>query len=243
MRNGRAFTGMIVPSSNTIIERVAAGIIGDLPEASCHFARIPFVGSAVHDADSYDFDAMCAAARLLAHAELDSIVWNGSKGGSIAFDLDRELARRLREATGIVASTSVLAVDEVFRATGVRRYGLITPFTDAYQMKVLRTFSGEGYECAAERHLGLSDNYAFSTVTEAEIARMAREVAAAKPDALLAFCTNFHAAPLVSALEAEVGIPVYDSVSIGIWKGLQLAGIDTSRAAPRWGGLFASGSR
>jgi maleate isomerase len=239
MRNGHAFTGMITPSSNTVIERVACAILADLPDASCHFARIPFVGAKIHEADTYDFDAMLTAARLLADAELDSIVWNGSKAGAIAFDLDRELARRIHDATGIVASTSVLAVDEVFRATGVRRYGLITPFADAYQQKVLRVFAGEGYDCAAQRHLGLSDNYSFSTVPEDQIRQMAHEVAAARPDALLAFCTNFRAAPLIAELESTLGIPVYDSVSIGVWKGLRLAGLDTASAAARWGSLFA----
>lgn len=238
MRNGCASIGMIVPSSNTVIERVAFGILADLPEASCHFSRIPFVGSRIHEANSYDWDSMLDAARLLADAELDAIVWNGSKAGGVAFELDRELARRVQHATGISASTSVLAVDEVFRSTGVRRYGLLTPFNDAYQQKVLRVFASEGYECTAERHLGLSDNYSFSTVPEDQIRGMAHAVAAKRPDALLAFCTNFRAAPLVAELEQALGIPVYDSVSIGVWKGLRIAGVDTSPAAARWGSVF-----
>lgn len=207
MRNGRAHIGMITPSSNTVIERVACAILADLPEASCHFARIPFVGAKIHEAETYDFDAMLAAARLLADAEIDLILWNCSKAGAIAFDLDRELARQIVDATGIAASSSALAVEDVFRATGVRRYGLITPFSDVYQQKVLRVFAAEGLECIAERHLGLSDNYSFSTVAEDEILQMAHAVAAARPDALLAFCTNFRAVPLVAELEETLGIP------------------------------------
>ena len=67
---------------------------------------------------------------------------------------------------------------------------------------------------------------------------MVREVAASKPDAVLTLCTNFPAATVIPAIEAETGIPMFDSVSIGVWHALKLAGIDT-RPASAWGRVFA----
>jgi maleate isomerase len=89
----------------------------------------------------------------------------------------------------------------------------------------------------AERHLGLSHNFSFSEVTEEEIIGMTREVAKAKPHAIIPLCTNLRSAPLVEALEAETGIPIYDSISTAVWKCLKLSGVDPKRVQG-WGRLF-----
>ena len=41
----------------------------------------------------------------------------------------------------------------------------------------------------------------------------------------------------MEALEAETGIPVYDTIATVVWKSLRLAGVDT-RALQGWGRLF-----
>ena len=64
-----------------------------------------------------------------------------------------------------------------------------------------------------------------------------REVAADRPEAIAIICTNMRGAPLVEALETEIGLPIYDSVSTVVWKSLKLAGVDPSRVAG-WGSLF-----
>ena len=53
----------------------------------------------------------------------------------------------------------------------------------------------------------------------------------------MTFCTNFPAAHLVAPLEQETGIPIYDTVSIGVWDALRRAGVVTERGG-RWGSLF-----
>ena len=66
---------------------------------------------------------------------------------------------------------------------------------------------------------------------------MVREVAAAGPDCITTFCTNLRAAPLVDALERETGVPIYDTVSVAVWKALRMTGVDTRRVTG-WGRLF-----
>jgi maleate isomerase len=89
----------------------------------------------------------------------------------------------------------------------------------------------------AQAHSGLTDNFSYCTVPDGDIAAMVRSVAASRPDAIILYCTNFPGAHLVAALEAELGIPIYDSVSIGIWKSLCLAGVDPAPGR-RWGSAF-----
>ncbi len=53
----------------------------------------------------------------------------------------------------------------------------------------------------------------------------------------MTLCTNLWAAHLVSDLEAEIGVPIYDSIATVVWKALEMAGVEVDR--PRgWGSLF-----
>ncbi|MEA2873156.1 MAG: maleate isomerase [Hyphomicrobiales bacterium] len=229
--------GTITPSGNIVVERVTTAILADFPEVSGHFSRIPVFGSSSAYANTYDWDSMMTAARLLSHAHLDVICWNGSKGVSLGFDAEAELCERITGETGIKATTSVRALDAVLRGSGVKSIGLVSPHDDAYQALVVAEFDKRGYRCIAEGHSGFSDNFSYSTVPDADIVAMIRKVAAAKPDAIVTFCTNFPAAHLVAPLEQETGIPIYDTTSIGVWDALRVAGVETARGA-RWGSLF-----
>ena len=53
---------------------------------------------------------------------------------------------------------------------------------------------------------------------------------------MVILCTNLRGAPLLR-LEAELGIPVNDSISAVVWKSFRLAGTDTTRIRA-WGRLF-----
>jgi maleate isomerase len=229
--------GTITPSGNVVVERVTAAILADFPEVSGHFSRTPVFGSSDAYKDEYDWDGMLGAARLLSHANVDVICWNGSKGASLGFDADIGLCDRIARDTGIAATTSILALDRVLRETAAKNIGLVSPHTDSYQAKVTAAFAKRGFLCVAEAHAGFSDNLSYSTVPDADIVRMIREVATAKPDAIVTFCTNFPAAHLAVPMEQEFGIPIYDTTSIGVWDALRRAGVETARGA-RWGSLF-----
>ena len=233
----RLFMGTITPSGNTVVERVTLAVLSDFPEVSPHFSRTPVHGERDPFPDSYDFDSMLVTARLLEHAKPGVIVWNGSKGGSIDFALDRELCRRITAETGVPATTSTLALDDVLKATGVRQYALVSPYDTKYQDKTVAAFARAGYRCVAEAHSGLTDNLSFASVPADAIALMLRQVACAQTEAIVTFCTNFPAAPVVPALEAELGIPIYDSTVLAVWKALKVSGVDTRRGR-RWGRLF-----
>ena len=66
---------------------------------------------------------------------------------------------------------------------------------------------------------------------------MSHEVAAAGAQCITTFCTNLHAAQLAAQLEAELGIPLYDTTATAVWQCLRLCGVDTARVRG-WGRLF-----
>ena len=231
------FIGWITPSANTVVERVTLGILRNFPEVSPHFSRTSVVGAHDPFPASYDFDDMLVAAQLLGDAQLDVVAWNGSKGGSLDFALDHDLVARIEASTGARSTTSTLAIDQVFREDGVTRFGLACPYVDAYRDRIVATFAREGYECVAARNSGLTDNYSFSRIGPDAIVAMLRDVARARPQAILTFCTNFPAAPLVAEMEDELGIPIYDTVTMAVWGALHVAGMDT-RGGRAWGRVF-----
>jgi maleate isomerase len=231
---------MLTPSSNTTLEPVTAAMIAGLPEASAHFGRFRVTEIALSRQALGQFDdgEILRAAELLSHARLHCIGWNGTSSGWLGFDADERLCARITEATGVRACTSVLALNEIFRLTGVTRFGLVTPYRDDVQARIVENFARSGFECVSERHLQLQDNFSFSEVTAEEIRAMTREVAKSKPQAITIFCTNLRGAPLVAELERELGIPVYDTIATVVWKSLKLCGVDTRRVQG-WGRLFS----
>ncbi len=235
----RVLLGMLTPSSNTVLEPVTAAMLAGLPEVSAHFGRFRVTEIALSEQARGQFDdgEILRAAELLAHARLHCIGWSGTSAGWLGFDSDERLCQRVRAATGIPACTSVLALNEVFRRTGVQRFGLVTPYREDVQARIVENYARAGFRCVAQRHLDQQDNFSFSLVPAEQIRAMVGEVAQARPQAIAIFCTNLRGAPLVADLERETGIPVYDTVSTVVGKALTMAGVDPARVQD-WGSLF-----
>ena len=160
----RILLGMLTPSSNTTLEPVTTAMIAGVPEASAHFGRFRVTEIALSDRALGQFDdgEILRAADLLSHAKVKVIGWNGTSSGWLGFEADERLCRRITDATGIPACTSVLALNEIFRLTGVKRFGLVTPYLDDVQAAIVRNYAASGFECVAERHLRKQDNFSFS---------------------------------------------------------------------------------
>jgi maleate isomerase len=232
--------GMLTPSSNTVLEPLTAAMLAGLPDVTAHFARFRVTEISLNHGTRGQFgiEPMLAAAELLADARVASICWNGTSAGWLGFESDEHLCAAITERTGIPACSSVLALNEVFERTGVRRFGLVTPYLPEIQHAIIANYAKAGFECVAERHLLERDNFAFSQYSETLIAELCREVAARKPDAITIFCTNLRGAPIAARLEDELRIPIYDTVATGLWKSLALAGIAPKRVQG-WGRLFS----
>jgi maleate isomerase len=231
--------GMLTPSSNTVLEPFTMAMLAGVPEVSAHFSRFKVTEIALSDGSlgQFEFTDILPAAELLAHAKVDVIAWNGTSASWLGFERDELLCEGIFRATRIPACTSILAFREIFDRTGARRIGLVTPYRDDVQAKIMANWSRGGYVCSAERHIGLRDNYAFSEISEQTIAELVREVAHEGCDAVAIVCTNMRGTRVAPLLEAELGIPVYDSIATTLWKSLQTAGVECD-CIRGWGSLF-----
>ncbi|MFH7241969.1 MAG: aspartate/glutamate racemase family protein [Spirulina sp.] len=232
--------GMLTPSSNTVLEPVTTALLANLPEVSAHFSRFSVTEIALSKTalGQFELAPLLKAAQLLADAKVDVIAWNGTSAGWLGLETDRELCRQITAKTGIPATTSVLALTEQFRARGFTRLGLVTPYLPTVQERILQNYAQEGFDCVAEQHLSLQDNFSFAEVSPDQLRAMVRQVAASQPQVITTFCTNLAAAPLVADLEQELGIPIFDTIAVVVWQSLRLAGVDPTRVKG-WGRLFS----
>lgn len=231
--------GMLTPSSNTVVEPVTYAIVSQIPGVSAHFSRFPVteISLSSQALAQFDLTQFLAATQLLADARMDVIAWNGTSAAWRGFAEDEALCDAIAEHFKTPATASMLALNTVMRKKNIKRFALVTPYIDAVQQKILDNYSNSEFSCIGERHSGISENFAFSEIAADNIAQMVRAVAVEKPDAILIVCTNLRSAPLVDALEKELKLPVYDSLSAVVWHALQIAGIDTTPASA-WGSLF-----
>jgi maleate isomerase len=232
--------GVLTPSSNTALEPLTAAIVTALPNCSAHFARfrVTEIALSAQALGQFDDSHILAAAELLADAKVDAIGWSGTSSGWLGFDADRRLVERISARTGIAATTAVLALNELLARRGLTRLALVTPYTADVQQRIVDNYRGIGIEIVAERHLGIRVNHDFAGVAPATLRALMDEVAQARPQAITTFCTNLHAAPLAEAVEAELGIPLLDTVSTTVWGLLRTVAADPAQVRG-WGRLFS----
>ncbi len=235
----RTLLGVLTPSSNTVLEPVTGDILQELADVSAHFGRFPVTEISLSDAAlaQFSIEHQLDAASLLADAKVNAIIWSGTSASWLGFDKDEQMCKAIEDRTGIRAGSSVLAVNELFRRFGVRRFGLVTPYTDEVQDAIVVNYLTQGWDCVSEEHLGEHRNFEFSNVMESQVEDMIRSVARAKPDAITVMCTNINGARVSARLETELGIPIIDSTAAAVWAGLQVAGQDPTRVKG-WGRMF-----
>jgi maleate isomerase len=225
---GRRAMGVILPSSNRVVERVTQDILSFVPAIDACFARIPYFGNGQgQPSDRYDEKPFMAAAELLGHAGVDVICWNATRGSAIGFSHDRKLCAQLEQQTGLPVVTTALSTLEAFAHFNIRHIALVTHGTPGQGAIIKANFAERGIETRAELHLGFTDNFAAAAAPFEPVIDFARESAArANVDAVLVWSTNLPGHAYAAAMEAQIGIPVLDSAAIGVWAALRNLGID-----------------
>ncbi|PUB17453.1 maleate cis-trans isomerase family protein [Yoonia sediminilitoris] len=232
--------GMLTPSSNTVLEPYTSAMFAPFGDAaSAHFGRFRVVEISMSDASQGQFtDApILEAAKSLAEAEVDLIAWNGTSASWLGLEKDRALCAMITAETGIKTTSTSLAYDRLFAGIGLKTLGLVTPYLSEVQERIITQYATQGIAVTADARLEEKVNHAFGTYSTAQIAKMIRDVAQSRPDAISILCTNFRGAPHAAALEAEIGIPVFDSVSVTAAHCMCELGLDPTRVT-EWGSVF-----
>ena len=235
----RILLGMLTPSSNTVLEPTTMAILENLDEVTAHFSRFKVTEITLSESGlaQFEHDRFLEAAKLLADAKCHSIAWNGTSAGWLGFDNDTDLCTSITKSTGAPSTTSILANNDLFQRHGVSTFGLVTPYTDDVQAKIIENYHKSGFHCVAERHQGISDNFSFSEITEEQVEEMCRAVASEGAEAISIICTNMQGACLAERLEVDLGVVIYDSIAVVVRHALEISGVDPRRVTG-WGRIF-----
>jgi maleate isomerase len=235
--------GLIVPSSNTVVEPELARVAGAVPDLELVATRVAVTHIDTNPASGRQFEPelMIAAARLLAHAGVDVLVWAGTSGCLFGLDHDRAIVSAIEGATGIPATSSTLALLDACHAFGALRLFLLTPYVPAVVEQITGTLAAEGLTVSGGRHLGICDNAAFGAVSISTLQSMIGGVACNDCHAVAVVCTNLRALPLLEAdVEQSVGVPILDSVAATVWGAAHRVGVPLRCAG--FGALLAHGA-
>lgn len=232
--------GMLTPSSNTVLEPICSNMLAGLEKTvTVHYGRFRVTKISLEDdaLSQFDDEPMLEASRLLADADVDVIAWNGTSGGWLGFDTDVRLCDRIKQETGICATTSMLSQMKLFRKDHVKRIHLITPYTKDIQEKLIREYAKYGIEVVNNTCLEQYVNRSFSLIPHERIEEMFAQVCTEPADGISVVCTNFPAMWDVKAMEEKYGITVYDTINTVVWDCLDMAGLDPA-LVQNWGRLF-----
>jgi maleate isomerase len=232
--------GMLTPSSNSVLEPVTSRMLAAFGNRmTAHFGRFRVTEISMGQASQNQFDSapILAAADLLADAKVDVIAWNGTSASWLGFERDEALCGQITDATGIPATSTILALNEAIRLLGVRRLALVTPYLSEIQDRIIANYAANGIEIVADRRLEDRGNFSFASYTAEHVARLMRDTAAARPEAIAVVCTNFRGTDFIEDIERETGVLVLDSIAVTLWGTLRACGVSPARIEG-WGRLF-----
>jgi maleate isomerase len=233
--------GHITPSSNTWLEPLTYAMNRPLDgKVTHHFSRIRVTHLALEATSEAQFqlEPMLAGARLLADAPIQALVWNGTSASWRGLESDHMLCDAISNQTGLPVSTSTIAFYETFEEFGWKRIGLAVPYTADITADIGTEYARQGFTVTSAGYLGIRENIGIGAASPDDIRYVLREAAASKPDCIAVVCTNFNATELVEEMEAELGIPIVDSIAITFREALKIAGAWEPIAG--WGKVLAS---
>lgn len=237
--------GFIVPSSNTAVEPITQAILRSLNEnVICIFTRIRVttVGIDQNSTSQFSVEAFIDAARLLADASPDAILWNGTSGQWTGGGLEDEknLAKAMQDATGIPCSTTTIAIIEAFTRLSIHNFSIAVPYGEDHAGAVAEFFDqcGRGYGVIALETLQPTPatNKDIAKSSPKEIEGVIRRCTDTGSLIILVSCTNWPATGLVEELERELKVTIIDSIAVTVWWALRVAGCESK--VEGWGRLL-----
>ena len=203
--------GLIVPSSNTVIE---VDFYRRLPPtATLHTARMYLEETTPEGEAAMLDDFLATAISDLRSARPDVMVFGCTSAGALrGNDYEAQLISRIAGETGAQTFSVAASVRHTIRAAGGRRVGVITPYVDSLNEKIRESLEADGLEVAGIHGLGITDNFTIADVEPERIAEFASEwFAGSDIDLLFASCTNFRAIDAREEIHAALGVPVVTS--------------------------------
>ena len=170
----RVRIGLIVPSSNTVME---VDLYRRLPDRfQVHTARM-FLEETTPEGEAVMLDEhVMPAARDLGTARPHAVVFGCTSAGALRGDAyDVQLCADISAVTGAETISTIASVRDAIARRGARRIGVITPYVESLNAKIRASIEADGVEVAGIHGLGIDENFAIAEVTPERIVDVRRD--------------------------------------------------------------------
>jgi maleate isomerase len=202
--------GLIVPSSNTVME---PDFHRHLAESMVSTTRI-LLEQVTRDAELRMLEEdLPRAAQLIKTTAPDIVVFGCTSAGSLeGLAYDDGIGQMLEQQTGAKAVTVVRAVLTLLRMNSPRKVAVFTPYLPDLTNSVARCIEEGGYAIAKAEGMGIRENLEIGSVTPEEIIRFVElQMKGTAADCVFLSCTNWRAVEAIEPLRELLRIPIISS--------------------------------
>ena len=219
--------GLIVPSSNTVMEPDFHRQIG--ASAIVSTTRI-FLEDVTREAETRMLEEyLPQAIKLMGTTGSHVIVFGCTSAGALGkLSHDDAIARLIEERTGAKAVTVLRAVLMQLSLVRPQKIAVFTPYIEDLTSSIARSLAEAGLPVIKAAGMGIKANLEIGRVTPPEILRFVEaQLSGMDPDCLFLSCTNWRATEAIRHLQKKFGIPVITSnqAAIGIVEQQAKAGL------------------
>lgn len=227
----RAKVGVIVPSTNTVVEHDLAVLRP--PGVTFHAGRMHITSPTL--ASDEDFDGLMVQIDTSIDAAVDRVMtaapdhllmgmsaatfWGGLAGNE-AFEA------RIRERSGLAVTTGASATRAALEAYGVHRIAVFSPYQPIADVEVGGFFREAGFDVVRITGLRCASATAIAEVTPEQIGATIREIDGPDVEAVLQVGTNLSFVRQADALEGYLGKPVLAINTCTLWHAMRTMGFD-----------------
>ena len=163
------------------------------------------------------------AATILPGTPLDAIIY-ACTSGSVAIGIERINELIHQSCPNVPVTNPISASLAAFEVLGIQRISILTPYTQAVNAEVARTFENHGYEVLNIAGFGFENDTEMTYISPQDIADSAAKVCHPQADLLFISCTALRASLVIEQIEKRVKKPVVSSNQALAWHSLQLVG-------------------
>jgi len=225
--------GMLLPSSNPVGEPEVAAMLP--PGMSLHTTRLKLAGSSAKELLAMT-EKVEEGASLLADAGVDLIAFNCTAVSTFDEAMAENIRVRISAASGVPAISTADGLLAGFKAFGVKRVVLVTPYIDAVNEREIAFLARHGIEVLSHSGLGLAEGQGMASIEPGEWYRRALALQNDQADAYFLSCTAIRVLPIIESLERDLRKPVLTSNQALVWHALRTSGFRD--APPGLGTLF-----
>jgi len=212
--------GLLTPSSNTTQEPEFSAALP--PTISLHTGRVAYRDITPEEQDRCVLE-LESESRKLADAEVGVIVFAATaptlaKGKGY----DRELIKRMEDASGRPATTAATAFVDALRLLGAEKVSIGAPWSKTMDKPMVEFMQASGFNVVHSEVVGFVASVDLGRVGPETAYELARRADRPDADAIIMPGGNWASMPVVERLERELGKPVLVNNAVSLWAGLRL---------------------